>query len=136
MGKRQSFQRARFRDIDTYRTEQAGIEQGRIFAPMFPSCEGDATGRAGFAFEQPLGPFREMRVQLGTVPFAVRRKLLVANQAIWPKIDDFYFEVVFAGFGSVGDVGLEWRLPKNATVSTVQFDLGDDFNFAQIEKYY
>jgi len=78
-----------------HRAQQARGQQRRVGGVVSPCGERDASGvRSGLALQQPVRPGLDRRA----VPLAVRRQLLVPDQAVRPQVRDLHLQLV-AGHG-------------------------------------
>jgi hypothetical protein len=59
--------------------------------------------------------------------------LPVADLAVDPEVDDFYFQSVFAGFPRTGDFHALMRLPENAQRLTVEGHFGHDGDAPEVQ---
>jgi len=60
--------------------EQAGLQQWRVFRPMFPGREGEAARWTRLIFQEPGGPLGQRRARLRRrLPGAILRQLFIAD---------------------------------------------------------
>ena len=85
--------------LQGHRTKEAGWDEGLVFG--FLKLRGVRAGPALF--------FGELRI---------------ADQAVWPAIDDFDLQLVFARFERVGDVHPARQAPDDAEVFAVEAEIG------------
>src|SRR5512140_2902476 len=98
-----------------------------------PGGKGQTLGWAGFPVQEPLRPFCNQSIRpCRLAPFAVGRKLFVADQAVWPEVGYLHHKFVFTGMCRPADFRFERWFPKEAAVPAVNADFRDDLHTAQL----
>ena len=114
--------RAQSDDFDGSQRDRAeeATGQQRSFLKVVPlGGEGLSTRLgAGLVAQEPLRPTFE----LGSVPAHVIGELLVSDEAVSPEIGNVDFQGVCSGFGEIGDVDSEGRLPKGCDGFAIEAD--------------